>query len=220
MGVIIGFRIRYKMQLHGHHIEAPAENPPTWEGIVVDCVQRVTEVRKALYKQVKIDDEAGKAVDQVLASAMLSYIWRDVRVDVMEHGLMFIPGDIADKHGLDLAMMRKALSLDTDRGCEGDAQDGSCHCANMPNSAMNIVLPAYRETMHDLVKRTQALLLDGGQGSKGLAVVERRELRRLALESTATLRMIARRDYDTLTRRPMLGTLSRGLIELRMRLRI
>lgn len=208
------------MRLLSHDIQPPATDPERWELLVADCTCRAGKVRKALHAEKEADCDGHNAIANLFAAALLTQLWRDVRVDVMEHGQLFIPIDVAAEHGLDLALMRKALSLDTDRGCEGDARDSSCHCANMPNTAMRIVLPAYRAAMRDLVQRTETLWDDGPHGLAELPHDERRALRGVELECRATLRMIARRGYDTLTRRPSLGAVSRAWLRLHQLMRV
>ena len=208
------------MQLMDQDIQPPVTNPQTWDALLTDCASRVAWVRDGLHVRGVTDGDTLVGIEKVCTAALLTQLWRDVRVDVMEHGRLYLPADIASKHGLDLALMRKALSLDTDRGCEGDARDGSCNCANMPNSAMRIVLPTFRVVMRDLVQRTEALYDEGWQGSDGILDDERRALRGVELESRATLHMIARRGYDTLTRRHQLGAIRRLILEMRLKMRV
>jgi phytoene/squalene synthetase len=206
------------MQLMDQDIQMPAGNPETWEALLADCARGVSQVRDGLHGGVAADADTLVAFEKVCTAALLTRLWQDVRVDVMEQGRLFIPADVAAEHGLDLVLMRKALSLDTERGCEGDARDGSCNCAIMPNSAMRIVLPAFRVVMRDLVRRTKVLWDDGLRGLDGLPDEQRRVHRVVEREGRATLRMIARREYDTLTRRPALGGVSRAWLRLRLRL--
>ncbi len=203
------------MQLLNHDIPMPRQDPPTWAGMVEDCLQCVRQVRKELYDGE--DPSIAFAVDQVFAADLISQLWQDMRVQVMEHDRLYVPADIAKRNELDLGLMRKALSVDTDRGCDGTARDGSCDCANMPGAAMRLVVPAYQQTMRELVKRTELLLLEGWEGARKLPGDKRQMLRRVVVETRARLGLIAQRGYDTMSRRPEMGGLMRGWWRLRGR---
>lgn len=208
------------MRLLDQDIQPPKSDPETWESLVADCALCTSKVREKLHGSGVTDTATLEAIERVYTAALLAQLWRDVRVDVMAHGRLYVPVDLTAACGLDLALMRKALNLDTERGSRGDARDGSCNCAIMPNSAMRVVLPAYRIVMHELVRRTELLFEAGWQGSQGIPDDERRVLRNLAMEGRVTLRLITRRDYDTLTRRHQLGAVSRALLGVRQRIRI
>ncbi len=208
------------MRLLDQDIQPPKSDPETWESLVTDCALCAGKVRGRLHGCGVTDPVTLAAIERVYTAALLAQLWRDVRVDVMEHGRLYLPADVAAACGLDLDLMRKALSLDTERGCEGNARDGSCNCAIMPNSAMRIVLPAYRMVLHELVRRTALLFEEGWLGSEGIPDEERRVLRKLAMEGRATLRLMARRDYDTLTRRHQLGAMNRMLLAMRLKMRV
>ena len=188
------------MRLLDKDIPLPSAGPQTWDELLSDCQRCVEPAAEA-------NGEPGAS--RVLAGAVLAGLWRDVRVDVMEGRGVFIPQDIADRHGLSLTMMTKALRLDEERGCDGSALDGQCNCANMPNTAMRLVLPAYRAAMQELVERTSELLKDPATG-KGT-------LRNTVHEAQATLSLIRRVMYDTLSRQPALGPIARGWMKLRSR---
>lgn len=203
------------MRLLGQEVQMPAPDPGTWAALLRDCVHRVTPIVDALPGVGVHDPDTLKAYESALAAALLTNLWRDVRVDVMAHNRLYIPDDVAREHGLDLSRMRKSLMLDADRGCEGDARDGSCDCANSPNTGLRVVLPAYRQMMRELVRRTRALWVDGNPGPDGLPQPLRQPMRSLRQEGLATLRKIAAKRYDTLTRRPTLGALDRAWLTVR-----
>jgi len=188
-------------------IEAPGNEPQTWDGLVAECARCVDPIKQ----QFPI---AGSACE----AAMLTKLWRDVRVDAIRNGRVYLPRDLAAQHGLDLSLMRKALSLDTQRGIDGDQRNSNCNCLNGPGGGLLAVLPAYRKMMCELVGRTgQLLTISNGQPQE-LPTDQRALCRRMIYESQATLRMIARNRYDTLTRRPRLSAVSRAWIGLRLRL--
>lgn len=203
------------MKLLGQDIPMPTANPESWGALLGDCNGSVAPVVDAIRDGGVNDPQTLKACESALAAAMLTNLWRDVRVEVMSHGRLYIPQDLARKHGLDLSLMRKSLMLDSDRGCEGDARDGSCNCANSPNTGLRVVLPAYRETMHELVHRTRLLWEASHTTSGQLPEPVHTSMREMRDESLATLRKIAAKRYDTLTRRPVLGALDRAWMGVR-----
>lgn len=203
------------MRLLGRDIPMPTPNPATWGALLDDCAASVALIVDGIRDDGVNDPHALKACESTLVAALLTNLWRDVRVDVMANGRVYIPEGLAREHGLDLSLMRKSLTLDADRGCEGDARDGSCNCANSPNTGLRVVLPAYRETMHELVRRTRALWDEGDPPSRRIPEPLRRPMRVMRHESLAVLRKIAAKRYDTLTRRPTLGALDRAWVGVR-----
>jgi phytoene/squalene synthetase len=188
-------------------IEAPEGSPQTWDGLLADCSRCVGPLKQTLCV-------SGTACE----AALLAMLWRDVRVDVIREGRVYLPGDLAAKHGLDLPLMCKALKLDTERGIDGDQRNSQCNCANGPGGGLLAVLPAYRKVMRDLVVLTGRMLAQDDGLPHGLPAEHREGYKRIVYESRATLRMIARNGYDTLTRRPSLGVASKAWIGLRLRL--
>lgn len=214
------------MQQLGIDIQPPPTSPKAWTQLVADLRSSVRPVREKV-SQAGVSD--ARVLDQIqsgCAAALLAELLRDVRVEMIEHDRLYLPADVAAKHGLDLPLMRKALSLDADRGCDGDQRDGSCDCALIPRGDMLALRQPFRATMHDLVGRTRDLLAEGESAWRALipglppasSPALSKPLHRLILEGQSTLRLIARHDYDTLTRRPTLGALHRAWNSFRLRL--
>lgn len=202
------------MRLLDRDIPMPTSTPRTWGGLLDDCTQSVTSALDELRNEGVSDPDTLKTCESALVAALLTNLWRDVRVDVMANGRLFIPEDIARKHGLDLSLMRKSLMLDTDRGCEGDARDAMCNCANTPNTGLRVVLPAYRATMHELIHRTQKLWDQGNPPAEQLPEPLRQTMRSMRREGLTILRKIMGKRYDTLTRRPTLNMFDRMLASM------
>lgn len=201
------------MRLGEWDIPAPASDPATWDTLLRDVIGCATPIREALAEAGVTDAQVLQRCESLIAGAVLARCWRDVRPAVMRDDRLYIPVDIARRHGLDLALMRKALKLDNDRGCDGDARDGSCDCANSPNTGMRVVLPALRETIRELVMRTEGLLHQDVTLPDGL----HKRLLRMRAEALADLRLIRRRRYDTLTRRPKSNAIDRLLASVSAR---
>lgn len=203
------------MKLLAYDIPMPAPDPGTWGALLEDCAASVAPAVEELCDGGVSDPDTLKACGSALVAALLTSLWRDVRVDVMANGRVYIPRDLARKHGLDLSLMRKSLMLDIDRGCEGDARDGSCNCANSPNTGLRVVLPAYRETMHELVHCTRTLWDEANPKPDLLPETLRQPMKRMRDEALALMRKIESKRYDTLTRRPTLGALDRAWMGIR-----
>ncbi len=206
------------MLLLGRDIPMPAPGPRTWGALLDDCGAAVAGVVDELRRMGVSDPGTLKACGLSLVAGLLTNLWRDVRVDVMADGRLYIPQDLARQHGLDLSLMRKSLMLDADRGCAGDARDALCDCSNSPNTGLRVVMPAYRGTMRDMVERTKALRDQGNPPAEQLPEPLRRPMRALRQETLAILRKIEAKRYDTLTRRPTLGALDRMWLGVRAHL--
>lgn len=206
------------VQQLGIEIQHPTPSPKTWEQLVAD-------VRSCVLPVWQMHEERGvsevKALDQIqetCAAVLLTNLLRDIRADVIENDRLYIPADVASQHGLDLALLHKALTLDADRGCDGDRRDGSCDCALIPRGDMLALRKPYRATLRDLVGRTRDLFPESHANLQTLSPDISRPLHALILEAQSTLKMIARHGYDTLTRRPRLGAFPRAWNRLRLRL--
>ncbi len=198
-------------------IQTPSPDPRTWDELLADCHGCVGPARQMLETQGVTDPKVLELSDTACAAALLTRLWQDVRVDVFNKGHVFIPRDIAARHGLDLSLMVKAVKLDTDRGCEGNQRTGSCDCASMPRAGMLALRKPYRTTMGELAKRTEPLFIESRAIYPNLPPELRRAYRRMAYEARATLGMIAWGGYDTLTRRPKLNALRRAWVGMQLR---
>ncbi len=207
----------FGLQLLGIDIQPPPPDPDTWDRLVADCMHCVHPVRQMFQERGGVEVQTLDLIHKACAAALLANLLRDVRVDMIEHNRLYLPADVATKHRLDIPLMRKALSLDTDRGCNGDQRDGSCDCALIPRAGMLALRKPYAAAMRDLVARTQALFQESHSPWQGLSPDINRQLHRMILEGQATLSLIARHKYDTLTRRPNLSGISRACIEIRLR---
>lgn len=204
------------MKLFGIDISAPAGDPVTWQELIADCACCVGPLRDPLRQAGVTEPALHELSDTACTAALLTRLWRDVRVDVFNHDRVYLPRDIATRHGLDLPLMVKAVKLDSDRGCEGDQGAGSCDCASMPRSGMLAVSKPYCATVRELVKRTDRMFLESRSLWPSLPPELRGAYRRMTYEGRAMLGTIAGQGYDTLTRRPNLRGLRRVWVGARM----
>jgi len=206
------------LQLLGIHISPPEPDPQSWAQLCDRCMYGVLPVRQWVQERGVLETKLLGQVQTACAGALLTELLRDVRLEMIEHDRLYLPADVASKHGLDIPLLRKAIKLDTDRGCDGDLRDSSCDCALMPRGDMLALRKPYRATMRDLVNRTQGLFAESESSWRALPPELSRPLHAQVLEARSTLKMIARHDYDTLTRRPKLGAFPRVWNHLRLRL--
>tara|TARA_R110002111_G_scaffold65241_2_gene107011 strand:- start:581 stop:1219 length:639 start_codon:yes stop_codon:yes gene_type:complete len=206
------------VQQLGIDIQRPPGSPKRWEQLVADAMACVEPVREKVEQGGVSDAEVLDRIQTACAAALLAERLRDVRVDVIEHERLYIPADVAAKHRLDLPLMRKALTLDADRGCDGDLRDGSCDCALIPRGDMLALRQPFRATMRELVGRTYEMFSESRSPWRALPPAYSQPLQRLIDEGQSTLRLIARHDYDTLTRRPKVGAFFHAWDRLRARL--
>lgn len=204
------------MKLLGIEISPLAGDPETWQELIADCARCVGPSRDPLGQVGVTEPALLELSDTAHTAALLTRLWRDVRVDVFKDGRVYLPRDIAARHGLDLPLMVKAVKLDSDRGCEGDQGAGSCDCASMPRSGMRAVSKPYCATMRELVKRTDRMFLESRTLWPSLPPGLRKAYRRMTYEGRAMLGTIAGQGYDTLARRPNLGGLRRAWVGVRM----
>ncbi len=209
--------VEFVLKLLNIDIPLPSPDPQAWDGLVADCIRCVHPIRQMLDERGVSDIKMLDLSDTACAAAVLARLWRDVRVDVFNDGRVYLPRDIAERHGLDLALMVKAVTLDTDRGCEGDQKTGSCDCASLPRAGMLAVRKPYRAAMGELVKRTDRMFIDNRKLLPSLPLELRGVYRRMTYEGRATLGAIAWQGYDTLARRASLGKVSKTLITTRLR---
>lgn len=206
------------MQLFGIDISDPPSSPKTWDGLVKTVSAGVDPVREALRGGGLTETQWHDQVKEACVACCITEYLRSVRADMIEHDRLYLPAATASRHGLDLALMRKALRLDADRGCEGDLRDGSCDCALLPRGDMLALRKPFIKTMRELVTRTQNLLAESESAWRSLPSDVSRQLHGHILESRSTLKMIARHGYDTLTRRPSLGAFPRAWNLLRLKI--
>jgi squalene synthase HpnC len=121
--------------------------------------------------------------DHTCTALQLTNFWQDVRRDVLDRNRVYIPRDVATRHGLDLDALTSAIA-------SGDVRD---------------VDAAYRATLAELTARTQALF-DGGRALlPTLSGDVRAPIRLFMLGGEAVLGEIVASRFTTHVRRPGLS---------------
>lgn len=175
----------------------------TWDEVIDYCTRSANPVgRLVLYLCGYRDAERQQLSDATCTALQLTNFWQDVRRDVLERDRVYVPEAVARRHGLDLALMVKAVRLDA-----GDEAEPACDCdpANQPGSGVRALLPAYRATIHELVQRTWPLFAEGRRLWPMLARDVRPSVELFTRGGEAVLRRIERLNHETILKRPRLG---------------
>ncbi|MEX0885419.1 MAG: squalene synthase HpnC [Phycisphaeraceae bacterium] len=184
----------------------------TFEQVLDYCTRSADPVgRLVLYLCGHHDAERQRLSDATCTALQLANFWQDVRRDIVERDRVYLPADVAHRHGLHVGMMVNAVRLDAD---PANAACGSCASAG-PGAGMRAMLPAYRGAIRELVRRTWPLFERG----RGLwPLVEpgiRTDIKLFTLGGEAVLRRIERINYETLLRRPRIGRATKAALLVR-----
>ena len=163
----------------------------TFDQVLDYCTRSADPVgRLVLYLCGHRDEQRQTLSDATCTALQLANFWQDVRRDVIERDRVYIPADVAGKHGLAVELMAQAIQLDAQAG---------------PSAGMNAILPAYRATVKELVNRTWPLF-EKGRGLWPLLDREvRPDVKLFTQGGESILRMIERLNYNTLLTRPSLS---------------
>lgn len=175
-----------------------------WDQVLDYCTRSANPVGRLVLYLCGYRDARRQALSDATCTALqLTNFWQDVRRDVVERDRVYIPQDVATAHGLDVAAMVAAIGADAKSAVE--ASGACCSARPLPSVGTTAVLPAYRDTLRDLVQRTWPLFRQG----RGLWPLVGGRLRTdvslFTRGGESILRMIERAQYDTLQRRPRLS---------------
>ncbi|MEX2216736.1 MAG: squalene synthase HpnC [Phycisphaeraceae bacterium] len=174
----------------------------TWDQVLDYCTRSADPVGRLVLYLCGYRDEARQRLSDATCTALqLANFWQDVRRDVLERDRVYLPSDVASRHGLDLATMAQAIKFDVKPG-----EKATCAaCEKVPTAAIHAILPAYRATIKDLCDRTWPLFEKGRALWPLVARDVRLDIQLFGLGGEAILKLIRKQDYDTLRKRPRLG---------------
>jgi len=176
----------------------------SWEQVVDYCTRSADPVgRLVLYLCGYRDAERQRLSDRTCTALQFANFWQDVRRDILERDRVYVPRDIAAKHGLDVETMVKVVQADG--SCE--TSGGGCKCCEgaMTSAGVSAILPAYRATIKELVNRTWPLFKEGRALWPLMARDVRVDIQLFTLGGESILKMIERNNYNTLQTRPSLS---------------
>jgi len=149
-------------------------------------------------------DEQRQALSDATCTALqLTNFWQDVRRDVLERGRVYIPEQIARAHGLDIEQMVRIIQIDATPVAGGDRV--CCTTKDIPSVGVLAIHDVYRATLRDLCQRNWPLFEKGRELLPLVDADVRVDIDLFGRGGEAILRMIQKRDYDTLTTRPSLS---------------
>ncbi len=164
----------------------------TWDQVLDYCTRSADPVgRLVLYLCGYRDEHRQSLSDATCTALQLANFWQDVRRDTLERDRVYVPADVAAKHGLEIERMVEAVRRHARGGGAGEA--------------IEAVRGPYGDTLRELVDRTWPLF-DRGRGLWPLVGREvRLDIQLFSLGGESILKLIQKQGYDTLVRRPRLG---------------
>ncbi|MEM9251163.1 MAG: squalene synthase HpnC [Planctomycetota bacterium] len=129
------------------------------------------------------DNEMDRLSDQTCTALQLVNFWQDVRRDILERDRVYLPSEIADRHGLDIEAM--AGDLRAGRPIE-------------PHEA------AARAAVREACERTAPMFAEGRALLRRVEPRNRPTLELFSLGGEAVMHAVERGGYDTLRQRPSL----------------
>jgi len=175
----------------------------TWAQVVDYCTRSADPVgRLVLYMlgpRNHRDAERQRLSDRTCTALQLVNFWQDVRRDVVERDRIYIPREIAHRHGLDLELMAKVIRIDA-----AAPEKTECRACPMP-AGLHAILPAYQATVRELMQLTRPMFEEGKALWPLLDRRYRGQIKLFTWGGEAIAAMIERRGYDTLTKRPSLS---------------
>jgi squalene synthase HpnC len=184
----------------------------TWDQAIDYCTRSADPVgRLVLYLCGYRDAQRQQFSDATCTALQLINFWQDVRRDIIERDRVYVPRDIASKHGLDVDTLVMAVQHD-----EQAQRNPSCGCPpHVPSAGIHALLPAYKATIRELVERTQPLFERGKSLWPLVSPDVRVDVELFTRGGEAIARMIHRVDYDTLQVRPSLGKAAKVVLMMR-----
>ncbi len=186
----------------------------TWEQVLDYCRLSADPVgRLVLYLCGHRDAQRQALSDATCTALQLTNHWQDVRRDIVERDRIYLPDRIAREHGLDIDFMADAIRIDHDGG-------PACRVCGtgrvMCSAGISAILPEYRATLRDLVRRTWPLFQKGRGLWPMVAADVRPDIKLFTLGGEAILKMIQRMNYATIVTRPRLSGVGKAALLVRV----
>jgi squalene synthase HpnC len=142
---------------------------------------------------------------------------QDVRRDVLERDRVYLPAEIARKHGLDPELLARMIRDDAGVAPPGEA---GCPACKSGSAGLRSLAPAYRASLAELGDRADVLFREGRKLWPKLAPASgiTRSVQAFTLGGEAILRRIRLMDFDTPRRRPSVSSAQKLAILARLSL--
>lgn len=180
----------------------------TYEQLRDYCRLSADPVGHLVLKMGGYDDAARtRLADATCTALQLVNHVQDVRRDVLERGRVYLPADLAMKHGLDLEQLARMIRDDARAQGETIRGEADCSACVSGSAGLGALRPAYRAVLGELCERIEALFDEGRKlwprlaSSSGVV----RPVKAFTLGGEAVLRRVRAMDFDTPMRRPRLS---------------
>jgi len=182
-----------------------------WDQVLDYCQRSANPVgRLVLYLCGYRDDRRQGLSDATCTALQLANFWQDVRRDILERDRVYVPADVASKHGLDITTMVQAIKSDD----KAHQASNGC-CTRVPSVGINAIRPTYADTLKELVDRTWPMFTEGRELWPLIAPDVRVDIQLFTFGGESILKLIQRQGYDTLSDRPTLSKSAKLLLLLR-----
>ncbi|MEM8737872.1 MAG: squalene synthase HpnC [Planctomycetota bacterium] len=174
----------------------------TWDTLMHYCTRSANPVGRLVLMMFGVRDDVSFGLSDATCTALqLTNFWQDLRRDILERGRIYLPGEVAEKHGLSLDTLERLTRLDDAARC------GACALGQglLSPEAKAQVLPAVQAAVADAVGRTRPMFARGRELWPRVKPRFRGQLKLFTLGGEAVLRKIERRGFDTWTARPRLN---------------
>ncbi|MEM6394138.1 MAG: squalene synthase HpnC [Planctomycetota bacterium] len=167
----------------------------TWEQLLDYCSRSANPVGRLVLKLFGYDDaERVRLSDATCTALQLTNFWQDVRRDLVERDRVYLPRELAERHGLEVEDLARLV-----RGEDVDERTGE-RCVGAIREAVERTWPMFAE----------------GRGLWGMVGRRLRvDLALFTLGGEAVLRRVETMDGKTLERRPRFGKAARLGLGLR-----
>jgi len=183
-----------------------------WSQVLDYCTRSANPVGRLVLYLCGYRDERRQVLSDATCTALqLANFWQDVRRDILERDRVYIPADVAAKHGLDIPVLVEAVRFDG----QADAAGACCSPRRVPGVGVNALKDPFCATVQDLVGRTWPLFKQG----RALWPLVRRDVRLdiqlFTLGGESVLNRIRQLGYNTMASRPRLGKTAKLTLVLR-----
>jgi len=179
------------------------------------CRRSADPVGRIVLRLYGLDDDGRTELSDATCTALqLTNFWQDVRRDVLERGRVYLPADVAARHGLDLGLMVRQMKLEAAVAC-GRGGGSRCPPPRLGKVAAPDFMPAYRAAVQEMVAEARERFVAGRGLWPRVPPRLRGGLRAFTLGGEAVLTKIERRRFDTYTSRPRVGRVGKAWVLVR-----
>ncbi len=185
----------------------------SWQQVLDYCTRSANPVgRLVLYMCGYRDEKRQSYSDATCTALQLTNFWQDVRRDILERDRVYMPADVAVKHGLDIEALVRAVKDHAASGCHTDR---CCSGEAILSPSVNAWRGPFGATLRELVGRTWPLFRQGQALWPMVKPGIRLDIRLFTLGGQAVLTKIQKMDYHTLVSRPRLSKPAKAALVVR-----